>query len=344
MQGLRHYTLVLAIMDSDEEAYNIFNARSSDESEPEPQESSSSEEYGEEEPDVNTSSASDEPDIDERAPRASNIFTPPQPTSVLHVKVQIILGAMKNIGTTPIEFLDGLSWGDLHCIRDAKIRTARTSMLHDDQLEDILHRWAHPPRSSKSKKARAEGASKALSRVAASITQDTIQRELGKLRPDMELPPPQDVQKETLTATNFTNMTHAMQLKAPTLCSLLANLMERQGVKTEKKHRNLEKALSVLQVIFIMLTKTNHLPDPCHNRRNDLLHSVAPPESLSEVTCHLLLFQGSKRQRFRHTARYGASNEPQVDIWVCRKDFSALYEGSHREDEDTPMAHLTRQC
>ena len=73
MQGLRHYTLVLAIMDSDEEAYNIFNARSSDESEPEPQESSSSEEYGEEEPDVNTSSASDEPDIDERAPRASNI-------------------------------------------------------------------------------------------------------------------------------------------------------------------------------------------------------------------------------------------------------------------------------
>jgi len=38
MQGLRHYTLVLAIMDSDKETYNIFNTRSSDESELEPQE------------------------------------------------------------------------------------------------------------------------------------------------------------------------------------------------------------------------------------------------------------------------------------------------------------------
>ncbi|KAF9536358.1 hypothetical protein CPC08DRAFT_616862, partial [Agrocybe pediades] len=77
-----------------------------------------------------------------------------------------------------IDFLDGLSWGDTACTQDAKIRSERSILLHSDRLRTILNRWAVPPRTQGSRKARPQGASAVMRSFCLDYVQKETSREL----------------------------------------------------------------------------------------------------------------------------------------------------------------------
>ena len=79
------------------------------------------------------------PDSDSDEMRSDPEAEDPNDTSTeLSEKVHKVLDYINLLGMSLPLFLDALSWGDKGCIRDEKIKAARTALMGSAQLSGIL--------------------------------------------------------------------------------------------------------------------------------------------------------------------------------------------------------------
>ena len=160
------------------------------------------------------------------------------PTSHLQSKINQALSYFDSINLKVDEFLLGFSWGDDACTRDPKIRVERTLFLRSTKLPTILQRWAVPPRQKDSSHARPVGASGTINQFALQHVCHLINKEIEDLAPYLKSPTSLDIDKETLTATSFGNLSERMQSVTPTLWQLLESLAYRVGQKEQNIHKS----------------------------------------------------------------------------------------------------------
>jgi len=162
------------------------------------------------------------------------------PMSAGAQKTKHILEEMDKIGLKASEFINVLSWGDISSTQDPKIRSERTRLLHDPMLEDILHRWAHPPRLPGSKKKRPQGATVIMRKFSLEFMKKEISQGLEKLAPFLVSPVSDDVRTETLIGTGFDELSEKMKAGTLLLWSLLEawcsiQKFESQGTRTLRR-------------------------------------------------------------------------------------------------------------
>lgn len=146
------------------------------------------------------------------------------PSQSLCIAVKGVLMYMDTQGINLPIFLDALSWGDDRCIKDPKIRHARSSLMHSTELQNILSRWHKPPRSKGSRKRRPKGARQTMETFAADCAQDLLGQELDSLCNVLSSPAGEDICEDALTGVVFDEMVHIMQECAPNLWRLMRAL------------------------------------------------------------------------------------------------------------------------
>lgn len=75
-------------------------------------------------------------------------------------------------------FLDGISWGSEACIQDAKIQSARSSLMASEELPNIVRRRWKPPRAKGSKNKRPKGAGPVMESFTKECCQSILDWEL----------------------------------------------------------------------------------------------------------------------------------------------------------------------
>lgn len=123
---------------------------------------------------------------DEEPTSGANLDETEQPTSEdspLEIKVDQALKYFDSINLKVADFLDGLSWGDAACTRNAKIKMERNILFQSPKLLAILKRWATPPRPKSSSKARPKGASAIMNQFTIEHSNKSIENELGRSLP-----------------------------------------------------------------------------------------------------------------------------------------------------------------
>ena len=178
-----------------------------------------------------TESSSEDNDIGESPPTTS------QEDIELRDKVVSVLGFLDIIGFKLVDFLDGLSWGNIACVQDTKVRSERTVLMRSNKLLGILKRWAFPPRSQGSKNRRAQGASTVMNTFATQYVQAAISRELEDLAPHVKssATDSEDILKQTLVSTSFQDLASVMQPNAPILWEMLSVLTSRPKTRRHLK-------------------------------------------------------------------------------------------------------------
>lgn len=138
--------------------------------------------------------------------------------------VNYVLDAMASVNLNIPLFLDAVSWGDVDCVQDAKIRYARSSLMHSEELSGIIHRWWKPPRTSTSRKSRPKGAKSIMQSFAATCIQSALNHELEKIAPNFSSSKGDDVHEDTLTSVALGQMINETKIMAPNLWALLHDL------------------------------------------------------------------------------------------------------------------------
>ncbi|KAJ7681420.1 hypothetical protein B0H17DRAFT_1230726 [Mycena rosella] len=118
-------------------------------------------------------------------------------------KVEAVLYAMEANGINLPIFLDALSWGDCNCITNAKIQSARSALMHREELPGIIRCWWHPPLLRGSHHTRPKGGRDVLESLAEEVMRSTIERELESLAKILCSPAGKDVDEEELTGASF---------------------------------------------------------------------------------------------------------------------------------------------
>ncbi|KAJ7574763.1 hypothetical protein C8J56DRAFT_1064452 [Mycena floridula] len=93
--------------------------------------------------------ALDDNDIPNDSQRAKTLRLKQELDGPMENKVLLVMEAMDHAGINLPLFLDAFSWGDEGCIRNAKIRHARTVLMNSAELPNILEHWCNPPRNWK---------------------------------------------------------------------------------------------------------------------------------------------------------------------------------------------------
>lgn len=155
-------------------------------------------------------------------------------------KLEIILTTMDTLGINLPIFLDALSWGDVACTRNPKIRYARTSLMTSAELPKILRRWWKPPRST-SHISRVKGGREAMENFAAECTEDLLNRELEAVAKFLLSPAGEDIREENFTSIIFEELIESMKAAAPRLWSLLRSLAYTPKQERRNKQKDPEK-------------------------------------------------------------------------------------------------------
>jgi hypothetical protein len=135
--------------------------------------------------------------------------------SDLHVKVKSALEYFDTLNLKVVDFLDWLSWGDVNCVCNAKIRMERNILFHSqDLLLDILQCWATPPRPKGSHKACPAGGTAITDKFAHLHISQVLDRELETIADDLKSLTSVDIDKETLVETSFSMLSTNSALKS----------------------------------------------------------------------------------------------------------------------------------
>lgn len=176
-----------------------------------------------------------EDDFEEEEPRYEDEDTIQSGPTNLRDKVKFVMHAFDEVNLKIADFLDAISWGDPACTQDAKIRVERSVLLRDGKLEDILHRWAYPPRQHGSKKRRPQGAYPIMKSFSINFFRDSASTELESLADFLHssAEDSEDVAMANLLKTGFGGLSDKMQSKAPFLWTLIQSLADRPGARKE---------------------------------------------------------------------------------------------------------------
>jgi hypothetical protein len=178
------------------------------------------------------------PDTDSDEMGSDSEAENPNDTSTeLSEKVHKILDYMNLLGVSLPLFLDALSWGDKGCIRDEKIKAARTALMGSAQLSGILQRWWKPPHTStKSHKARATGARTTMKKFATSCLAEIFGEEMKAVGRILHSSGG-DVTEKDFTGVDFYKIIEEVKEEAPTVWLTLrsASYTPKQERRNTKK-------------------------------------------------------------------------------------------------------------
>jgi hypothetical protein len=155
--------------------------------------------------------------------------------------IKAVLIFMDGLGINLSIFLDGLSWGDVGCIQDAKIRYERSALMNSKELPGILRRWWKPPRPTGLKKQRPRGAAQVMKGFTVECMETVLDQELEDIALSLSSPAGKDIQEENLTSVIFKKMIDDMQIQAPVLWRLLRNMAYTQSQQARNAEKNPDK-------------------------------------------------------------------------------------------------------
>ncbi|KAJ7048080.1 hypothetical protein C8F01DRAFT_1197046 [Mycena amicta] len=125
-------------------------------------------------------------------------------------------------------FLETVCWGRQSAVRNARIRSARTTLMVSDQLPVIIKRCLKPPRwNSSTRKKRATGGRKQLLPVITEACLEAMRAEMVALGPLLTTNIETDVRAASLTGFTFPEMHTQMTETAPVLVCMLDGLSAR---------------------------------------------------------------------------------------------------------------------
>ena len=204
------------------------------------------------------------------------------PTEATTVLVKDVLTYLAGKGLTLAKFLHCISWGDSACVADNQIRAARTALMNSAKLPLILHNWWKPPQSTASCKSRSKASRPAMEGFASKCHSETLEHELEAV--SVLFKTPDDVLEEFFTGTSFEHLAAEIQELAPSLWSVMQQLMytEKQVRRNTSKNPN-----KVKSVVFFSGydTMANLEVGYSNDRLNALLYTVPSCQSLAEAIC-----------------------------------------------------------
>lgn len=212
--------------------------------------------------------------------------------------IKQVLDAMADVGIDVPMFLGGLCWGDANCISDAKIRYARSSLVHSKELPGILRRLRVPPRAPGSKDKRGKGAKAVIDSFAVECCQERMEEEMERISELMSSPAGEDIKEETLVGTKFEEMIEEMKSErgAPNIWAMIRQLAYRPKQEKRNTNKNPDKVrISYRRLILLLPCQT--LLDRSGDHRNAILHPFAPTVSFSEDVCNLSQIPWTLSQR-----------------------------------------------
>ncbi|KAJ7753107.1 hypothetical protein DFH07DRAFT_774241 [Mycena maculata] len=193
-----------------------------------------------------------EPDTDDPS------GAPQTPSMGLRAQAIIrVLQFMDGNGVTLANLLDGISWGDQDCTLNAKIRNERTRLLNSPELPGILQRWWKPPRPSRSKKRRPNGARAVMQEFALECTQQMLEVELESLEKLFKSPAGEDIKEEHLTGISFHKMVTQVKDMAPNLWKVLFRLARTEPQQKRNPHKNPVNTILIMISMF-SYSQTHH--------------------------------------------------------------------------------------
>ncbi|KAF7980087.1 hypothetical protein HWV62_39892 [Athelia sp. TMB] len=172
-----------------------------------------------------------------------------------------VLDALAMEGMNLPLFLDALSWGTPECVRDPRIRYARSSLMHSEELPVILRHWWKPPRTEASNKSRPKGAKLVMESFAAEVARHNLSRELDNIAASFSSPGEEDITEETLTSFSFGRIVAETQLAAPRLWQLLRELAYTPQQQKRNTHKNPDKIvlMTISQLSYTRSHRRNRL-------------------------------------------------------------------------------------
>jgi hypothetical protein len=203
------------------------------------------------------------------------------PTEATIVLVKDALTYLASKGLTLAKFLHCISWGDSACVADNQIRAARTALMNSTELPLILHNWWKPPQSTASCKSRSKAAHPAMEVFTSKCHSETLEHELEAV--SVLFKTSDDVSEEFFTGTFFEHLVAEIQELAPSLWSVMQQLMytKKQVQRNTSKNPN-----KVKSVVFFGYDMTANLEvGHSNDRLNALLYTVPSCQSLAEVIC-----------------------------------------------------------
>ena len=190
-------------------------------------------------------SDSDEMGSDLEAKNPDNISTE------LSKKVHKILDYINSLGMNLPLFLDALSWGDQGCIRDEKIKAARTDLMGSAELSGILQRWWKPPHTStKSHKARATGARMTMKYFATSCLAEIFGEEMKSVGRILHSSG-RDVTEKDFTDVDFDKIIDDVKKEAPTIWLMLRLV----SYTPKQEKRNTKKDPDKVETVYLFIIK-----------------------------------------------------------------------------------------
>ncbi|KAI0696103.1 hypothetical protein BC835DRAFT_1414500 [Cytidiella melzeri] len=148
-----------------------------------------------------------------------NIELPAVPHHDIAAKMGRIIDYMAGEEMDLPNFLYYLSWNLQLNTDDAKIRYARTLLMHTDMLASILEKWYWPPRKH-GEAIRTKAARMTMERWADENVRMRMNREMRLLKP-LVLSPPEELSEESLLNVKLSRLTANYQRVAPLTWSLL---------------------------------------------------------------------------------------------------------------------------
>ncbi|KAJ3563771.1 hypothetical protein NP233_g8726 [Leucocoprinus birnbaumii] len=201
-------------------------------------------------------------DIDEQEESEEDLaFLEPEPLGdETSQRVRRVLRCMDHVGIKVVDFLDGLSWGTQATTVSPKIQRERTLLLSNPRLQNIIQRWAKPPRSLTSHKKRPEGASTIINTFATSHVHTAASNELEKLASSLLSPTSHDISEQTLLGTTFSYIGSQAQEKAPSLWNLLQTLAchPTKPVHSLSDHSRSRMERVIVTIISILSYQRSH--------------------------------------------------------------------------------------
>ncbi|KAH9474970.1 hypothetical protein JR316_0012069 [Psilocybe cubensis] len=178
--------------------------------------------------------------------------------SSIQPKVREVLKYLDSKNFKIIDFLDGLSWGDMACTQDPKIRTERSLLLNSPKLGDILHRWCCPPRPAGSSKARPKGAFPTMHEFAVGHIGKEVDQELEQISALLKSPTAIDVEENTLTNTSFEKIAAEMEKSMPTLWKLLDIFLYRNSQRKRNQTKTSSEKIKVIFISVLSYSRSHH--------------------------------------------------------------------------------------
>jgi len=224
-----------------------------------------------------------QPDSDPSSTSSRYTDSADTPTEATTVLVKDVLTYLASKGLSLAKFLHCISWGDSACISDGQIRAARTALMNSAELPYILHNWWKPPCSAASHKSHSKAACPVMEVFASKCHSETLEHELEAVSTLFKTP--DDVSEEFFTGISFEHLMVEIQEIAPSLWSVMQQLVYTEKQVQWNTSKNPNKVKSVISCFSYDLVANLEVLGHSNDHFNALLYTIPPCQLLAEAIC-----------------------------------------------------------